>query len=84
MYYLYSHTDNLLLMASWILSSFPFLQIAPTYLASCQKQGLGLLEKLLYMQPVQHYLVLLKVTTNHVLQLFSHPHLILLVLMLRA
>lgn len=37
------------------------LQIAPLYLTSCIKQGLGLLENLLYKQPVQHHQVLLKV-----------------------
>ncbi|KAL0297262.1 UNVERIFIED_CONTAM: Nuclear pore complex protein [Sesamum radiatum] len=34
--------------------------IAPIYLTSCMKQGLGLLENLLYKQPVQHHQVLLK------------------------
>lgn len=37
------------------------LQIAPIYLISCMKQGLGLLEILLYKQPVQHNEMLLKV-----------------------
>ncbi|KAF9613026.1 hypothetical protein IFM89_005460 [Coptis chinensis] len=36
-------------------------QIAPVYLASCTKQGMGLLEILLYKQPVQHTHLLLKV-----------------------
>ncbi|XP_031489053.1 nuclear pore complex protein NUP85 [Nymphaea colorata] len=35
-------------------------QIAPIYLASCPKQGLGLLEILLYRQPVQHNQLFLK------------------------
>ncbi|KAK6912748.1 Nucleoporin Nup85-like [Dillenia turbinata] len=35
-------------------------QIAPIYLASCMKQGMGLLEILLYKQPVQHKQLLLK------------------------
>ncbi|KAL0447441.1 UNVERIFIED_CONTAM: Nuclear pore complex protein [Sesamum latifolium] len=35
-------------------------EIAPIYLTSCMKQGLGLLENLLYKQPVQHHQVLLK------------------------
>ncbi|XP_058114691.1 nuclear pore complex protein NUP85 isoform X2 [Magnolia sinica] len=35
-------------------------QIAPFYLASCKKQGLGLLEILLYAQPVQHNQMMLK------------------------
>ena len=37
------------------------LQIAPIYLASCIKQGMGLLEILLSKQPVQNNQVLLKV-----------------------
>lgn len=37
------------------------VQIAPVYLASCPKQGFGLLEILLYRQPVQHDKTLLKV-----------------------
>nr|CAD1824145.1 unnamed protein product [Ananas comosus var. bracteatus] len=44
-----------------VLSSHPLTwQIAPTYLASCPKQGLGLLEILLYRQPVQNYQLVLK------------------------
>lgn len=44
-----------------ILSSHALTwNIAPIYLTSCMKQGLGLLENLLYKQPVQHHLVLLK------------------------
>ncbi|KAK8964724.1 Nuclear pore complex protein Nup85 [Platanthera guangdongensis] len=35
-------------------------QIAPTYLASCPKQGLGLLEISLSRQPVQNYTLILK------------------------
>ncbi|CAN6441191.1 unnamed protein product [Victoria cruziana] len=35
-------------------------QIAPIYLASCPKQGLGLLEILLYRQPLQHNQLFLK------------------------
>ncbi|XP_044463513.1 nuclear pore complex protein NUP85 [Mangifera indica] len=35
-------------------------QIAPIYLASCMKQGIGLLEILLYRQPVYHNQLLLK------------------------
>uniref|UniRef100_A0A2P2KFQ3 Nuclear pore complex protein Nup85 n=2 Tax=Rhizophora mucronata TaxID=61149 RepID=A0A2P2KFQ3_RHIMU len=35
-------------------------QIGPIYLASCMKQGMGLLEILLYRQPVQHNQCLLK------------------------
>lgn len=41
------------------------LQIAPIYLTSCMKQGLGLLENLLYKQHVQNHQVLLKVTVLH-------------------
>ncbi|XP_075664736.1 nuclear pore complex protein NUP85-like [Castanea sativa] len=36
-------------------------QIAPIYLASCLKQGMGLLEILLRKQPVQNNQVLLKI-----------------------
>lgn len=36
-------------------------QLAPIYLASCVKQGMGLLEILLSKQPVQHTQILLKV-----------------------
>ncbi|KAL0327537.1 UNVERIFIED_CONTAM: Nuclear pore complex protein [Sesamum angustifolium] len=44
-----------------ILSSHALTwNIAPIYLTSCMKQGLGLLENLLYKQPVQHHQVLLK------------------------
>ncbi|MCL7037925.1 hypothetical protein MKW94_030141, partial [Papaver nudicaule] len=35
-------------------------QIAPVYLASCMKQGMAMLEILLYKQPVQHNRMLLK------------------------
>ncbi|KAF2285354.1 hypothetical protein GH714_000693 [Hevea brasiliensis] len=35
-------------------------QIAPIYLMSCMKQGMGLLEILLYRQPVQHNQLLVK------------------------
>ncbi|KZV37197.1 hypothetical protein F511_04616 [Dorcoceras hygrometricum] len=46
---------------SQILSSHALTwNIAPIYLTSCMKQGLGLLENLLYEQPVQHQQVLLK------------------------
>ncbi|XP_010924652.1 nuclear pore complex protein NUP85 isoform X1 [Elaeis guineensis] len=49
------------LVYAQVLSSHPLTwQIAPTYLASCPKQGLGLLEILLYKQPVQHYQMILK------------------------
>ncbi|KAL4610317.1 hypothetical protein ACB092_08G042200 [Castanea dentata] len=37
------------------------LKIAPIYLASCIKQGMGLLEILLRKQPVQNNQVLLKI-----------------------
>ncbi|KAG8381852.1 hypothetical protein BUALT_Bualt05G0015800 [Buddleja alternifolia] len=44
-----------------ILSSHALTwNIAPIYLTSCMKQGLGLLENLLYKQPVQHHQVLVK------------------------
>ncbi|XP_029125916.1 nuclear pore complex protein NUP85 isoform X2 [Cajanus cajan] len=44
-----------------ILSSHALTwQIAPIYLTSCMKQGMGLLENLLYRQSVQHNDVLLK------------------------
>ncbi|KAL7150779.1 hypothetical protein ABFS83_05G136200 [Erythranthe nasuta] len=44
-----------------ILSSHALTwNIAPIYLTSCMKQGMGLLENLLYKQPVQHHQVLLK------------------------
>ncbi|XP_075522487.1 nuclear pore complex protein NUP85 [Primulina tabacum] len=46
---------------SQILSSHALTwNIAPIYLTSCMKQGQGLLENLLYKQPVQHHQVLLK------------------------
>lgn len=49
------------LVYAQVLSSHPSTwQIAPTYLASCPKQGLGLLEILLYKQPVQRYQMILK------------------------
>ncbi|MQM02478.1 hypothetical protein Taro_035238 [Colocasia esculenta] len=49
------------LVYAQVLSSHPLTwQIAPTYLASCQRQGLGLLEILLYKQPIRHYTMLLK------------------------
>ncbi|ONK69756.1 uncharacterized protein A4U43_C05F26390 [Asparagus officinalis] len=49
------------LVYAQVLSSHPLTwQIAPTYLASCPKQGLGLLENLLYRQPVQHFQMILK------------------------
>uniref|UniRef100_A0A1D1YN61 Nuclear pore complex protein Nup85 n=1 Tax=Anthurium amnicola TaxID=1678845 RepID=A0A1D1YN61_9ARAE len=49
------------LVYAQVLSSHSLTwQIAPTYLASCPKQGLGLLEILLYKQPIQHYALLLK------------------------
>lgn len=41
-----------------------YLQIAPIYLTSCMKQGMGLLENLLYRQSVQHNDTLLKVTVS--------------------
>ncbi|KAF5938856.1 hypothetical protein HYC85_023115 [Camellia sinensis] len=43
--------------------------IAPIYLTSCMKQGMGLLEILLYKQPVQHNQLLLKVVTFIVLNI---------------
>ncbi|XP_073147323.1 nuclear pore complex protein NUP85-like [Henckelia pumila] len=46
---------------SQILSSHALTwNIAPIYLTSCMQQGQGLLENLLYKQPVQHHQVLLK------------------------
>lgn len=49
------------LVYAQVLSSHTLTwQIAPIYLTSCMKQGMGLLEILLYMQPVQHSQVLLK------------------------
>lgn len=40
---------------------FSCLQIAPIYLTSCTKQGMALLEILLYKLPIQHNETLLKV-----------------------
>ncbi|KAL3844178.1 hypothetical protein ACJIZ3_001581 [Penstemon smallii] len=49
------------LVYAQILSSHALTwNIAAIYLTSCMKQGLGLLENLLYKQPVQHHQVLLK------------------------
>ncbi|KAL8499199.1 hypothetical protein ACS0TY_022246 [Phlomoides rotata] len=49
------------LIYAQILSSHALTwNIAPIYLTSCSKQGLGLLENLLYKQPVHHHQVLLK------------------------
>ncbi|GFQ07002.1 nuclear pore complex protein nup85 [Phtheirospermum japonicum] len=49
------------LIYAQILSSHAFTwNIAPIYLTSCMNQGLGLLENLLYKQPVQHNQALLK------------------------
>ncbi|GER32524.1 nuclear pore complex protein Nup85 [Striga asiatica] len=49
------------LVYAQILSSHAFTwNIAPIYLTSCMNQGLGLLENLLYKQPVQYNQVLLK------------------------
>ncbi|KAL9331077.1 hypothetical protein ACSQ67_000687 [Phaseolus vulgaris] len=49
------------LVYAQILSSHALTwQIAPIYLTSCMKQGMGLLENLLYRQSVQHNNVLLK------------------------
>ncbi|KAL5697606.1 Nucleoporin nup85 [Ranunculus cassubicifolius] len=50
------------LVYAQVLSSHALTwQIAPVYLASCTKQGMGLLEILLYKQPIQHNQLLLKV-----------------------
>ncbi|CAK9184883.1 unnamed protein product [Ilex paraguariensis] len=49
-----------LVYAQVLSSNVLMWQIAPIYLASCMKQGMGLLENLLYKQPVQHNKVLLK------------------------
>ncbi|KAF5195893.1 Nuclear pore complex protein nup85 [Thalictrum thalictroides] len=50
------------LVYAQVLSSHPLTwQIAPVYLTSCTKQGMGLLEILLYKQPVIHNQLLLKV-----------------------
>ncbi|WVY90407.1 hypothetical protein V8G54_035921 [Vigna mungo] len=49
------------LVYAQILSSHALTwQIAPIYLTSCVKQGMGLLENLLYRQSIQHNNVLLK------------------------
>ncbi|KMZ71921.1 Nuclear pore complex protein Nup85 [Zostera marina] len=49
------------LVYAQILSSHTLTwQIAPTYLVSCPKQGLGFLEILLYKQPAHHYQMILK------------------------
>ncbi|XP_028056570.1 nuclear pore complex protein NUP85 isoform X2 [Camellia sinensis] len=49
------------LVYAQVLSSHALTwQIAPIYLTSCMKQGMGLLEILLYKQPVQHNQLLLK------------------------
>ncbi|KAL6536256.1 Nucleoporin nup85 [Orobanche gracilis] len=49
------------LIYAQVLSSHAFTwNIAPIYLTSCMNQGLGLLENLLYKQPVKYHQVLLK------------------------
>ncbi|WOK95709.1 nuclear pore complex protein [Canna indica] len=49
------------LVYAQVLSSHPLTwQIVPTYLASCLKHGVCLLEILLYKQPIQHQQVVLK------------------------
>ncbi|CAI9755679.1 unnamed protein product [Fraxinus pennsylvanica] len=49
------------LVYAQVLSSYAMTwNIAPIYLTSCMKQGMGLLENLLYRQPVQNHQVLLK------------------------
>ncbi|CAB80008.1 putative protein [Arabidopsis thaliana] len=49
------------LVYAQVLSSHALTwQIAPIYLASCEKQGLGLLELLFYRQPVQENQMLIK------------------------
>ncbi|KAK4365055.1 hypothetical protein RND71_016413 [Anisodus tanguticus] len=49
------------LVYAQVLSSHALTwQIAPIYFTSCIKQGIGLLENLLYKQPVQHSQILLK------------------------
>ncbi|XP_060208342.1 nuclear pore complex protein NUP85 [Lycium barbarum] len=49
------------LVYAQVLSSHALTwQIAPIYLTSCIKQGIGLLENLLYKQPVHHSQILLK------------------------
>lgn len=51
------------LVYAQVLSSHALTwQIAPIYLTSCMKQGMGLLEVLLYKQPVQDNQMLLKTT----------------------
>ncbi|THG20083.1 hypothetical protein TEA_000636 [Camellia sinensis var. sinensis] len=58
------------LVYAQVLSSHALTwQIAPIYLTSCMKQGMGLLEILLYKQPVQHNQLLLKVVTFIVLNI---------------
>ncbi|XP_048331096.2 nuclear pore complex protein NUP85 isoform X2 [Ziziphus jujuba] len=47
-------------------------QIAPIYLTSCMKQGMGLLEILLYKQPIQHNEMLLK--TIEICRLYELDH----------
>ncbi|KAK3040998.1 hypothetical protein RJ639_029108 [Escallonia herrerae] len=49
-----------LVYAQFLSSHALTWQIAPIYLTSCIKQGMGLLEILLYKQPVHHNQVLLK------------------------
>ncbi|PSR91780.1 Nuclear pore complex protein [Actinidia chinensis var. chinensis] len=49
-----------LVYAQFLSSHALTWQIAPIYLTSCMKQGMGLLEILLYKQPVQHNKILLK------------------------
>ncbi|KAI0507944.1 hypothetical protein KFK09_014072 [Dendrobium nobile] len=48
------------LFISHFLYIRPLTVVAPTYLVSCPKQGLGLLEILLSKQPVQNYPMILK------------------------
>lgn len=48
------------------------LQIAPVYLTSCMKQGMGLLEILLCKQPVQHNELLHKVKSSSFGLFFYH------------
>lgn len=53
--------ELLRLVYAQVLSSHALTwQIAPIYLTSCMKQGMALLEILLYKQPVQHNQILLK------------------------
>ncbi|KAF9662264.1 hypothetical protein SADUNF_Sadunf18G0035000 [Salix dunnii] len=49
-----------LVYAQVLTSHFLTWQIAPVYLTSCMKQGMSLLEFLLYRQPAQHNQLLLK------------------------